>query len=124
MKKVVQSLSMVLILVCCVGLTGCFINIGDITPAAPKNVTAERDILDGSVKIKWDTVHGASSYTVYWCSSEYGTYIPIKKSIIRRDYTDESASNSDNYYKVTAVSSSGTEGPASDSVKARLFGIF
>lgn len=74
--------------------------------SAPTNVNATKD--GSRVKVSWNSVSGASYYKVYRSSSSSGSYSLLSGNVSNTYYYDNSPL-SDNYYKVKAVNSSGTE---------------
>ena len=58
------------------------------------------------VNLSWNMVSAADSYNIYRSSSENGSYSKIGRSQ-SNSYTDNNPYDGDNYYKVTAVNSSG-----------------
>ena len=72
-------------------------------PVAPANVKAAVDSAN-SVKITWDAVPGASSYSVYRATSSGGTYSPIATGLTGVTYTDTGLmTGATYYYYVTSV---------------------
>ena len=78
---------------------------GTITPSVPSNVSAS--VTGTRVKVSWSYASNASSYRIYRSSSSYGTYSLLGTSSYNYYYDDDPLTN--NYYKVTSVSSDGTE---------------
>ena len=76
-------------------------------PVAPANVKAAVASAN-SVKITWDAVAGASSYTVYRATSSGGTYSAIAEGLTGVTYTDSGLmTGATYYYYVTSVVSTG-----------------
>jgi fibronectin type 3 domain-containing protein len=84
---------------------------GSSTISAPTGVSAE--VSGSRVCVTWNSVSNASYYKVYRASSSSGSYSMIESSTSNTYYYDASP-NTYNYYKVTAVNSSGTESEKSD----------
>lgn len=83
---------------------------GSSTISAPTGVSA--DVSGSKIYVTWNSVSNASSYRVYRSSSSNGSY-SILESTSSTYYYDFSP-NTNNYYKVTAVNSSGSESEKSD----------
>ncbi len=79
--------------------------------SAPTGVSAE--VSGTRVCITWNSVSNASYYRVYRASSSNGSYSIIASSTSNTYYYDASP-NTYNYYKVTALNSSGIESEKSD----------
>lgn len=77
---------------------------GDDELSAPTGVNATQS--GTSINITWNSVSGASSYKVYRSSSSSGTY-SLLESTSSTSYTDNSPLSGYNYYKVSAVNSTG-----------------
>lgn len=84
---------------------------GSSTISAPTGVSAE--VSGSRVCVTWNSVSNASYYKIYRASSSSGSYSTIESSTSNTYYYDASP-NTYNYYKVTAVNSSGTESEKSD----------
>jgi hypothetical protein len=85
---------------------------GGSKPSAPTGVTAAPYYSSG-IRITWNAVSGATSYTVYWGASANGTYHKLKDTT-STSYIDDDVTPGDRYYyKVTASNSYG-ESPMSD----------
>ena len=84
---------------------------GGASISAPTGVSAE--VSGSRVCVTWNSVSNASYYKVYRASSSSGSYSTIESSTTYTYYYDASP-NTYNYYKVTAVNSSGTESEKSD----------
>ena len=79
-------------------------------PLAPTNVKAAVDSAN-SVKITWDPVAGASSYTVYRATSSGGAYSAIASGLTGVTYTDTGLmTGATYYYYVTSVVNTGESG--------------
>lgn len=89
------------------------------TLSAPTNVTATNtgSTMIPNISISWNAVDGAAKYNVYRASSASGSYSKLG-STDWTAYSDSNPLNGTNYYKVTAVSSSGNESPKSDYASA------
>jgi hypothetical protein len=90
--------------------------------SAPDNLTASRGT--NTVMLDWDSVTGATSYTLYWGNttgiSSSSTSIT---SITTDNYTHSGLDNATTYYyKVAAINSSGT-GTLSSEANARTAGV-
>jgi len=83
---------------------------GSSTISAPSGVSAE--VSGSKVYVTWNSVSNASSYRVYRASSSSGSYSRVEST--SSTYYYDASPNTDNYYKVTAVNSSGTESDMSD----------
>ncbi|MBQ3353892.1 MAG: hypothetical protein IJG41_01935 [Bacteroidales bacterium] len=83
---------------------------GSTTISAPTGVSA---CVSGSqVRVSWNSVSNASYYIIYRASSSSGSYSMLERAY--GTYYYDSSPNTDNYYKVTAVSNSGDESNKSD----------
>jgi hypothetical protein len=91
---------------------------GDLSAPTGLNATDSGD----SVNLSWNSVTDAASYKVYRSDSESGSYTQINGSISGTSYTNSGLSAGTDYYKVSAVSSSGNESPQSGSVSATVSG--
>ncbi|MDR1250067.1 MAG: hypothetical protein LBK63_12290 [Treponema sp.] len=87
--------------------------------STPTNLSAS--VSGSSVYLGWHSVSGASSYKVYRSNSESGPYDQIGNPS-SASYTDSNLSAGTYYYKVSAVSSGGTESLQSDSASATVSG--
>ena len=87
------------------------------TISAPTGITATKD--GTQVYITWNSISGASSYKVYRSSSSSGSYSSIGAATTTYKY-DSSPLTGYNYYKVTAVSSNGTESSMSESISCNF----
>ncbi|WP_438447155.1 glycoside hydrolase family 6 protein [Gorillibacterium sp. sgz5001074] len=86
-------------------------------PSAPSGVSASA--ADAQVKLVWNTVSGASSYTVKRSASASGPFTAIASGLTGSSYTDSGLTNgSTYYYVVTAVNSAG-ESTAPSAVSAK-----
>ena len=83
---------------------------GSTTISAPSGVSAE--VSGSKIYVTWNSVSNASSYRVYRASSSSGSYSRVEST--SSTYYYDASPNTDNYYKVTAVNSSGTESDMSD----------
>jgi fibronectin type 3 domain-containing protein len=85
--------------------------------SAPGNFRAA-SATDSSVSLTWNTVNGAGGYNIYRSIIQNGTYTKLNTSIITTNsYTNTGlASNTNYYYKVSAVSSGGIEGVQSGAI--------
>lgn len=83
---------------------------GSTTISAPTNVSA--NVSGSQVRVSWNSVSNASYYRVYRASSSSGSYSMLERAY--GTYYYDSNPNTDNYYKVTAVSNSGDESNKSD----------
>jgi len=80
------------------------------TPASVRATTSSA----GSVNIEWAPVQGATLYRIYRGTSSSGSYTSVGTSTTP-SYTDTGVSSGTTYYyKVTAQSSNGVEGPKSE----------
>ena len=79
--------------------------------AAPANLYVT-NITASSVSLSWSSVSGASSYRIYRSTGSDGPYSQTGASY-STSYTDSGLSAGTYYYKVSTVSSSGTESPLS-----------
>jgi fibronectin type 3 domain-containing protein len=87
--------------------------------SAPANLTAAAS--GTSVELSWNSVNGAEVYKVYRGNSESGSYTQINVAS-GTSYTDSGLSAGTYYYKVSAVSASGTESPQSSADSATVGG--
>jgi hypothetical protein len=85
--------------------------------SAPTNLNA--NVSGSNVNLYWNRVSGASSYKVYRSASASGQYDQIDSSS-SDSYTDSGLSAGTYYYKVSAVSSGGTESSQSDYASATI----
>jgi fibronectin type 3 domain-containing protein len=82
-------------------------------PSAPTGVTASRDsTTPTTVKVSWNAVSGATSYKIYYSSSNSGTGTPDGTSTTTSYNSTGNNANSTWYFRVTAVNSAG-EGTSS-----------
>lgn len=100
----------------------CYCNYTNSTPttlSAPTNVTATitGSTMVPNISISWSAVDGATKYNVYRASSASGSYSKLGTTQWTA-YSDTNPLNGTNYYKVTAVNSSGTESSKSDYASA------
>lgn len=82
------------------------------TVSAPTGVTAsnEGSAMVPNIVIRWNEVSGAASYKIYRSSSANGSYSLIgTREYGMTVYGDQNPLNGTNYYKVSAISSSGKE---------------
>lgn len=75
------------------------------SPSAPTGVSA--NVNGTSIQVSWNSVSGTSSYRVYRASSGSGPYSQIGTSGSTYYYDNNPMTN--NYYKVTAIGSNGSE---------------
>ena len=54
------------------------------------------------IKISWDSVKYAKSYSVYRCNLSYGEFVLLAEGITSTSWRDEQPLNGRNYYKVSA----------------------
>jgi fibronectin type 3 domain-containing protein len=81
-------------------------------PPAPQGVSATALSVD-SIRVSWNVTSAAASYKIYRSGSEDGAYAVVGASNTT-SYTNTSLGSSTTfYYKVSAVSSGGEEGPRS-----------
>lgn len=83
---------------------------GGSAPSTPTGVSA--DVSGSRIYVTWNSVSDASSYRVYRSSSSSGSYSMLEST--SSSYYYDASPNTYNYYKVTAVNSSGTESEKSD----------
>ncbi|MDR3171433.1 MAG: fibronectin type III domain-containing protein [Treponema sp.] len=89
------------------------------TPSPTKVTAAGKS--QTSITITWTTVSGAAQYTVYRCVTSTGVYQKVD-STEEGTYTDSGlTAASTYYYKVSAVSTDGTESPLSTYTVAATF---
>ncbi|MDR2785027.1 MAG: hypothetical protein LBB83_03830 [Treponema sp.] len=93
---------------------------GSSSLSAPTGLT--RTVSGSSVTLTWNSVSNAMSYNVYRGTSVSGTYSQINSYTSIASYTDSPSAAGTYYYKVSAVSSSGSESPLSASVSATVTG--
>lgn len=79
-------------------------NTSNTTLDKPSNVYASLES-GNKIKVKWESVSGASGYYVYRSSSAYGYYEKVKDTY-QTCYYDNSPMEGSNYYKVKAYNSS------------------
>lgn len=85
-------------------------------PSAPTNLIAKAK--DAKVNLAWDTVTGATYYTVKRGFASEGPFVIIKTELTETGYTDTSVANGKTYYYVvTAVNDAG-ESEASNIARA------
>lgn len=82
---------------------------GSSSISAPTGVSASIETYEGVdyILVEWNSVSNAVRYNVYFCTTSNGSYEYIGS--VENTYGYLEASNPDNYFKVTAVSSNGTE---------------
>ena len=86
-------------------------------PSTPTNVTATAG--NGEVTISWDTVTGATSYNIYWSTSQGVTKdTGTKISPFSSPYTHTGLTNDTTYYYVVTAENSSGESSESDEVSA------
>ena len=90
---------------------------GNVTLSTPTGLTATASVT--SVSLSWNSVSGASSYKVYRGNSPGGSYSQIGTAS-SNSYTDTGLSSGTYYYRVSAVNSSGVEGPQSSYASATV----
>ena len=76
---------------------------GGSAPSAPTGVSAE--VSGSRIKVSWNSVSNADSYTVYWTSNGSG-YSSIGTT--STTYFYDNSPSADNYYKITANNSFGS----------------
>ncbi|MEI7025758.1 pectinesterase family protein [Paenibacillus sp. y28] len=82
-------------------------------PAAPSGFTAAAD--DGRVLLSWDTVTGASSYTVKRKAAAESAYTPVAAGLTAAGFEDTTVINGVQYaYIVTAVNDNGESGESAE----------
>ena len=89
------------------GMTSSQSNVSNLTNYSldnPKNVKAEMWTNGNSiaVKVTWDAVDLAQTYSVYRCKTSNGTYSKIAENITSTSWIDSSPLAGNNYYKVYA----------------------
>ncbi|MEK0312723.1 fibronectin type III domain-containing protein [Cohnella sp. 56] len=78
-----------------------------LAPAAPTGLTAS--LVSGSVQLAWNSVSGATGYTVKRATVAGGPYTSLATGITTNAYTDSTASpGATYYYTVAAANASGT----------------
>ena len=80
--------------------------IGSTIPAQPKNVIAD-DLSSSSIKVIWQTVSGATGYTVYRSETKTGTYQAINTTTSLYFVNTALKANTTYYYKVKAYNTYG-----------------
>lgn len=73
---------------------------------------------NATVSLTWNSVSGASSYTVKRATSATGPFAIVKAGLTTTSYTDTSLSNGSTYYYVVSATISGVESPNSTPVSA------
>jgi hypothetical protein len=102
-------------------LAGCDNPAGGGTLNAPTGLAVTSSTAN-SISLSWNSVNGASSYTIYRSSSSSGSYSLIT-TVGSTSYTDSSLSaGTTYYYKVSATNSSGDESPQSAEVSGTTAG--
>jgi len=87
---------------------------GSSTLSAPTNVTATRDSsTPTTVKISWNAVSGATSYNVYYSTSNSGSGTLDGTSTATSYNSISNSTTTTWYFRVTAVNSAGVEGTPS-----------
>jgi uncharacterized repeat protein (TIGR02543 family) len=89
----------------------------DSSLSAPTGLSAS--VSGSSITLSWSSVSGATSYKVYRSSSSSGSY-SLLYTTYTYSYTDSGLSAGTYYYKVSAVSSSGTESTQSSTASATV----
>jgi hypothetical protein len=92
---------------------------GGSKPSAPTGVTATA--VSGGIRISWNSVSGATSYTVYWSSSSSGTY-DVLETTSSTSYTDYDVNPGERYYYKVSASNSYGESSMSSAVSATAQG--
>lgn len=87
-------------------------NASETTPGIPTGLTAigahEQAVLN------WDTVLGATYYSIYRSTAETGVYVPVAANVTRATYTNTTLTNGTAYYfKITAANERGVSGYSS-----------
>lgn len=75
------------------------------------------------VKLTWNKVSGAKSYTIYRSTSSNGTYQAIKTGCTSNSYTNSGLKNSTKYYYKVAAVRGKTSGKMSASVSAKAVSL-
>jgi fibronectin type 3 domain-containing protein len=83
---------------------------------APASLTATAGT--GQVALSWNSVSGASAYTVKRATTSGGPYTTIKADNASTSYTDTTAVNGTTYYYVVTATNMGGESPASTEASA------
>ena len=80
-------------------------NVVNVTLAAPKNVKAELWTSGNglAIKVSWDAVDFAQTYSVYRCNTSNGTYSKIAENITSVSWIDSSPLSGISYYRVRAL---------------------
>ena len=89
----------------------------DVIPNVPTNISAR--VSGSSVVVSWNAVSGAIRYRVYRSNSATGNY-QIEGVSTGTSYTDNSPVIGNNFYRVSAISSSGRESSLSSNVSATI----
>lgn len=85
---------------------------GAVVPAAPTGLSAKAG--NGQVKISWNKVSGAASYTVLRSHTSGGPYTAVAVDLKATSYTDKGLANGTTYYYVVkAVNGAGSSGNSS-----------
>lgn len=87
-------------------------------PSAPVGILAE--IIDDSIRLDWDKVNEAESYSVYRLSEAGGTPLLLEKDIVETNYTDITASKGINYLYYVTSFGDGFESAQSNQVSAMI----
>ena len=71
--------------------------------AAPANVTAVMDYNNWTVKVSWNAVKYAESYTIFRSNSSSGGFSKVAEGVTTTNWNDEPPINVETYYQVYAV---------------------
>ncbi|MCI8327583.1 MAG: hypothetical protein HFI37_07385 [Lachnospiraceae bacterium] len=98
------------------------IKAGKPVPAKAKGLKA-KSVNANKIKLTWNKVSGAKSYTIYRSTSKNGQYQAIKTGCTKTTYTNTKLSNGKKYYYKVAAVRGKTVGKLSDVVTAKAVSL-
>lgn len=88
-----------------------------IVPTQPK-FTANASAINNSVSLTWNSISGATSYSVERSTTAGGPYTPVASDLTETSYTDKSVTANTTYYYIVKAKLSDTETVTSSEVSA------
>ncbi|WP_105483471.1 fibronectin type III domain-containing protein [Abditibacterium utsteinense] len=88
-------------------------------PTAPTNLSAQAG--PGRVSLSWQSVSGATCYSVKRATSASGPYTLLNNNVLGTSFQDSNVQNGTEYFYLVSASSAGGESPNSNRVSATPF---